>query len=313
MGKKGKDKKAALQSFHQQPMGRHGQIDAIAAQNSWSNSPHGSIKSDRRVNAIHQAGDLQQVQGSSSAGVGDSPPKSEPLIQLGEQQPMSSNIQGGGRQPPGDSLGMFNPFFQDNQSGAQFTNPTAAFATRPTRAASNTLEIDPLLVPTSTPVDQSILTSGESSGFDMDLVAALNQASFGSPRSRFNTDSPSTTTPPQETCQDAFNSMSGLSQKVRFGETVGSSETSSASTTSSSSHAMSPALQFTVDSLARPATSLPSDMLSSAVNAAMQVAQATAEVSFQNVQLGQGNTEAPPPGDMKQGDSVSSLLSDLSE
>lgn len=300
-------------------MGRSGQIDEAAAQNSWSGSGSPDPPSDypRPSHAVSQPGDPRQspAHRSPSGFAVGSTQEPEPLIRFETQQPLSTNNVGGSNQSRGDSLGMFNPFFQDTKPEMDSSaRPSAAPATRPTRAVSNTVELDPLLVPSSTPVDQSILSSGDMSGFDMDLVAALSKASFGSPQGGFYSESPTIATPPNEAGFDPVKNVSGLTQNVGSGEALGSSETTSSTSTSSSSHAMSPGLQFVVDSPARPAASSPSDMLGSAVNAAMQVAQATAAASLQNVELRQVDLGSPPPpGEMKQGGSVSSLLSDLSD
>ena len=277
----------------------------MAAQNSWSGS---SVRTNQGVSL---AGDLQQLPSPGSHT--SSTLGSQPLIQIEPQEPTSTGSHSGSNQASGDALGMFNPFFQDTQpQNATGSNlqPKAAPPAKPKRSASNALELDPLLVPSSTPVDQSVLSSGDMSAFDMDLMAALSQASFGSPRAQFFNETSPTYTPPHEAGHNPVRNMSGLKQNLRYGEGLGSSETTSS--TSSSSHAMSPALQFSVDSPARPAAP-PPDLLGSAVNAAMQVAQATAAASLQNLKQSQENGSTPPPGEMKKGESVSSLLSDLSE
>jgi hypothetical protein len=300
-----KSKGGSSQPFTGQPVGRYGQVNSLAAQNSWSGDPVQSINPQGTNQDVGHASAVQRLPSSGFHR------DSQPLIQIDAHKPTSTSTHSSSNQPPGDALGMFNPFFEDTQpQNAMESNvqPKAAPPAKPKRSASTTLELDPLLVPTSTPVDQSVLSSGgDMSGFDMDLMTALSQATFGSPRTHFFNEMSPTYAPPHEPGHNSVRNMSGLIQNPGYGEGLGSSETTSS--TSSSSHAMSPALQFAVDSPAPPA-----DLLGSAVNAAMQVAQATAAASLQNLDQLQENTGSTSlPGEMKQGESVSSLLSDLSE
>ena len=140
-------------------------------------------------------------------------------------------------------FGLFNPFFRD----------PATPAGTGTAATKTAVEFDPL-VPNSTPVDQSVLDSEH--GFNVDLLAALNQASFGSPQFP----SPgSQSSPDASAAAAALNTDDTLAQLLKFDD--------------SPSAEMDP--QY--GGVELPRSSLNSD-LDSAVDVAMQLARVSVNV-----------------------------------
>ena len=168
----------------------------------------------------------------------------QPFIQMSPPTSSSSSSSGGaatgGAEP---EFGLFNPFFRD----------PATPAGTGTAATKTAVEFDPL-VPNSTPVDQSVLDSEH--GFNVDLLAALNQASFGSPQFP----SPgSQSSPDASAAAAALNTDDTLAQLLKFDD--------------SPSAEMDP--QY--GGVELPRSSLNSD-LDSAVDVAMQLARVSVNV-----------------------------------